>query len=140
MSTLDEVQACFESLKENLESEGFEVSYETTEYSIKLLPGIVQIDLDKNIIISRDSSSQNFENFDFEVLSSIYDLVRVSREIINKETTMCNFDHYEYMTSNPKYSIGRNNYNHNKIYRILDRQTEEEFRFAIRNCVIPQGL
>jgi ABC-type antimicrobial peptide transport system permease subunit len=138
--TNDAFQECFDSLKENLEKEGFSFSSETADYSINLLPGTIKVNLDKEITISREGTSQNFEDFDIEIISDIYGLVKVVGLIVNEETSTCDFDHYNYMIYDPKYSIEKNNFDDSKIYSVMNRRTREEFRFAVRNCVIPPGL
>ena len=48
--TRSDVQECFDSMRDDFESKGFDVSGGATEYSIDLLPGSVEINLEKRIV------------------------------------------------------------------------------------------
>ena len=134
------VQNCFDSMREDFENRGFNVNGGSTTYSVDLLPGYVAINLKKKIDISKDGVAQKFENFDTRVLSSIYDLVRVAREVVNSESQFCHFEYNGYMLLYPRYSIKKIDYEESKIYSILDRHSKEEFKFAVRSCAFPPGI
>jgi len=134
------VQTCFNAMREDFESRGLEVSEGDTEYVIDLLPGIVKVDLKKNIVVSGESGSSSFEDFGFEIISPIYDLVRVSREIVNGESQFCNFEYNGYMLLYPKYDIRRVDYRDSKMYRVIDRWSGDEFKFAVRSCAFAPGI
>jgi len=107
---------------------------------IDLLPGKVDIKLSKDVVIEREGSSQRFEDFGSSVPSSIYDLVRVARDIVNSETQYCNFEYNGYMLLYPQYDIRRIDYDGSKIYRVIDRRTGAEFKFAVRSCAFAPGI
>ena len=134
------VLECFNSMKEDFEEKGFDVSGGSTNYSINLLPGQVEINLNKKINLVRGESSQSFENFDTKILSPIYELVRIAREIVNSESQYCNFEYNGYMLLYPDYDIRRIDYSDSKIYRLIDRQTGAEFKFAVRSCAFAPGV
>lgn len=135
--TMDDVQACFNSFREELESRGLSLSWEATNYSIKLLPGKISIILNKKINVKSGDTSQNYEDFSFSILSPLYDLTNVAMEIVNSESEYCNFEYTKYMGLNPQFDIKRTDYDSNKIYRIIDRKSLHEFKFAVRSCVSP---
>jgi len=138
--TKDEVQVCFDSMREDFENKGFDVSGGATTYSIDLLPGNVEIKLEKKIDLVRGDSSQNFEDFDTKILSPIYELTRIAREIVNSESQYCNFEYNGYMLLYPDYDIRRIDYRDSKIYRLIDRPTGAEFKFAVRSCAFAPGI
>ncbi len=138
--TGDAVQGCFNTMREDFENKGFDVSGGQTEYSIDLLPGYVEINLAKNIDVSRGEASQRFENFDTKVLSPIYDLVQIARDVVNSESQFCHFEYNGYMLLYPQYDIRRIDYSDSKIYRLIDRKTGDEFRFAVRSCAFAPGI
>ena len=138
--TVDKVQDCFNAMREDFEDRGYDVSGGATEYSIDLLPRKVDILLKKSVDVSKDGVAQSFENFDEEVSSSIYDLVRIAREVVNSEAQYCNFEYNGYMLLYPRYDIRRIDYSDSKIYRLIDRKTKEEFRFAVRSCAFAPGV
>ncbi len=138
--TQAEVQGCFDLMREDFENRGFDVSGGATTYSIDLLPGYVAINLRKKIDISRGGTAESFENFDSRVLSSIYDLVRVARDVVNSESQYCHFEYNGYMLLYPQYDIRRIDYSDSKIYSLTDRRSKEEFKFAVRSCAFAPGI
>ena len=138
--TEDSVQGCFDAMREDFEDRGFDVDGSETVYSVDLLPGYVKINLDKKISISRGGSAQSFENFETKVLSPIYDLVQVARDVVNSEAQFCHFEYNGYMLLYPQYDIRRIDYSDSKIYRLIDRPSGAEFRFAVRSCAFAPGI
>ena len=138
--TKDEIQTCFDSMRDDFESKGFDVSGGATTYSIDLIPGSVDINLEKRVDIVRGDSSQSFENFNTNILSPIYELMRIAREVVNSESQFCHFEYNGYMLLYPDYDIRRIDYSDSKIYRLIDRRTEAEFKFAVRSCAFAPGI
>ncbi len=138
--TKDAVQGCFNTMREDFENRGFDVGGGETVYSVDLLPGYVKINLVKNIDVSRDGASQNFKDFGTRVLSPIYDLVQVARDVVNSEAQFCHFEYNGYMLLYPKWDIRRIDYSDSKIYRLIDRRSGAEFRFAVRSCAFAPGI
>ncbi len=134
------VQDCFNLMREDFENRGFDVKGGTTTYSIDLLPGYVAINLKKRIDISKGETAESFENFETRVVSPIYDLVQVAREVVNSESQFCNFEYNGYMLLYPQYNIKRIDYTDSKIYRLIDRKSGDEFKFATRSCALPPGI
>lgn len=134
------VQGCFNTMREDFENRGFEVSGSGTEYEIDLLPGYIAVELKKGMEISGEVGSQSFEDFSFEVVSPIYDLVRVSRIIVNSESQFCNFEYNGWMLLYPEYDIRRVDYRDSKMYRVIDRRSGAEFKFAVRSCAFAPGV
>ena len=138
--TQDEVQECFNTMRIDFEDRGFDVGGGPTEYSVNLLPEMVQISLSKRIDVSKEGASQSFGNFDTEILTPIYELVQISMDVVNAESQYCNFEYNGYMLLYPKYDIRRIDYSNSKIYRLVDRRSGAEFRFAVRSCAFAPGM
>lgn len=138
--TRAQVQECFDLVRDDFESRGFDVNEGATTYLVDLLPGYVAISLRKKIDISKEGASQSFENFDSRVVSPIYDLVRVARDVVNSESQFCNFEYNGYMLLYPQYDIRRIDYSDSKIYRLIDRRSGAEFKFAVRSCAFAPGI
>jgi len=134
------VQDCFDTMREDFEDRGFDVSGGATEYSVDLLPGYVEIDLVKKIDVSKGESAQSFEDFGARLLSPIYELVQIARDVVNSESQFCHFEYNGYMLLYPKYDIRRIDYSDSKIYRLIDRRSGLEFRFAVRSCAFAPGI
>ena len=133
--TKEQVGECFNLLGQDFSERGYSISQGDENYSIDLLPGKIKINLKKKIDISRTGEAQSFENFDNQILSPLYEIVELTRKIINDESTYCSFDYIYHMSLYPQDSIRRISYMGSKIYYILDRNSGKEFKFAIRGCV-----
>jgi len=73
-------------------------------------------------------------------LSSLYDLVETSANIVNGESQFCNFEYVGYMILYPRFDIRKVDFEKSKIYWVMNRETGEEFRFAVRSCAFPPGI
>ncbi|MCK5321458.1 hypothetical protein KAJ38_02675, partial [Candidatus Pacearchaeota archaeon] len=138
--TMVEVQDCFNSMREDFEGRGFDVSGGSANYSIDLLPGSVEISLKKRISLVHGESSQNFEDFNTKISSPIYELIKIARDVVNSESQYCHFEYNGYMLLYPQYDLQRIDYSDSKIYRLIDRRSEMEFRFAVRSCAFAPGI
>ncbi len=132
--TKEQVAECFGLLDEDFSERGYSVSQEDEDYSIDLLPGKIKINLKKKIDISKTGEAQSFENFDNQILSPLYEIVELTRKIVNDESAYCSFDYIYHMSLYPQESIRRISYAGSKLYYILDRNSGKEFKFAIRGC------
>ncbi|MCK5342111.1 MAG: hypothetical protein KAR20_01840, partial [Candidatus Heimdallarchaeota archaeon] len=92
------------------------------------------------ISLVHGESSQNFEDFDTKILSPIYELIKIARDVVNSESQYCHFEYNGYMLLYPKYDIRRIDYQDSKIYRLIDRRSEMEFKFAVRSCAFAPGI
>ncbi len=140
LDTKDAITKCFDSMREDFELRGYDINGSDTKYSVNLLPGNVRVNLEKKFNVSKDGASQRFDNFNTRIPSSIYELVGITREVLNSETVYCVFDAAAYMYIYSKYNIEMTSYNNDKIYSVGDRLTGEKFRFAVRGCVPDPSL
>ncbi|MBU3923376.1 MAG: hypothetical protein KJ592_00505 [Nanoarchaeota archaeon] len=134
------VEDCFDFMRRDFEERGYDVEVGASDYSVDLLPGFVEINLDKKVRVSKDGTSQEFDDFGTSKASAIYDLVGIAREVVNSEAQFCHFEYNGYMLLYPKYDIRRVDYMDSKIYRLIDRRSLEEFKFAVRSCALAPGV
>lgn len=134
------VQQCFSQMEEEWKSRGFSVESDVMDFEIILVPKRVVIKLSKNMRFVKGDDSQSFNEFDTAVLSPLYDLVYVAREIVNQESEYCNFEYGGFMAFYPNYNIKKIDYDESKIYKIIDRSSGNEFKFAVRSCALPPGI
>jgi len=140
ISTQDSVGNCFALLEEEYSSRGFLVTFGDLDYSIDLVPGSIDISLERSVVISRSDSSQEYLAFSFEVLSPLYDLIEVARLIINDESQFCNFEYTGYMLLYPQFSISRIDFEKSKLYDVMHRDSLKNFKFSVRSCAFPPGI
>ncbi len=99
------------------------------------------IKIDSEITYSQGDQTATLDGFDIVFLTRLYDLAIVAQEITTQEANYCNFDHTGFGLLYPEYKIDLiKTSNLNKVYTVQDKKTEEEFKFAIRGCVIPPGF
>ena len=136
-----EVRSCFSSLKEQLEKRNYKVIMgEGMEIITELQTRKVIVTAKKELEMTKNQETKKITQFKSQVLSSVYDLVMIAREIVNQESQYCNFEYNGFMLLYPRYDIKRISYDEDRIYNILDRINNEEFKFAIRSCAFPPGL
>ena len=140
MNTQDSVENCFTLLEEEYSSRGFLVTFGDLDYSIDLVPGSIDVSLERSVVISRGDSSQEYTIFSFEVLSPLYDLIEVARLIINDESQFCNFEYTGYMLLYPQFSISRIDFEKSKLYDVVHRDSSKNFKFSVRSCAFPPGI
>jgi len=138
--TQEKVENCFTEVIEDLEARGYDVEEGELGYFLKLVPGDIIVTLKKTLEISREDTTESYEDFSFEITSRTYELLSLNSEIVNQEAQYCYFDYNSYMLLYPKYTITRTDYNFSKIYTILHEETNEKTKFAVRSCVIPPGI
>jgi hypothetical protein len=134
------VATCFDSLKKELEKEQFSVSKGEMSFSVELVSGKVIAHVETKIEISKGETAQSFSNWGTQIISPVYDLAMIAREIVNQESQFCNFEYNGFMLLYPAYKIKRISYNNSRIYEVIDRVSGKDFRFAVRGCVVPAGF
>jgi hypothetical protein len=136
----EKVKMCFENLKINLEKRGFDVSESPIDWGVEILPGKIEVSINKKISAKNEDDTRSFEIFKVGTASPLYELLMIAREIVNQESQFCNFEYNGFMLLYPEYDIKRIDYDDNKIYYLKDRQTSREFKFAVRSCVFAPGV
>jgi hypothetical protein len=138
--TYDDVEQCFTKLRDDLENRGYTIKEGDLTYSIELVPGNVKVNIQKKLDIKKEDSSQSFEDFSFEILSQMYGLFNMAREVVNQESQYCSFDYNGFMMLYPEYRITRVNYDNSLIYTAINEKSNEKIKFAIRSCTFPAGM
>ena len=68
-------------------------------------------------------------------------VAEIAGEIVNQESDYCNFDTLGFMIIYPEYDVSKFETGDGiLIYQIIDRNSNKEFTFAIRGCVLPPGM
>tara|TARA_Y100000310_G_scaffold264930_1_gene275750 strand:- start:274 stop:1044 length:771 start_codon:yes stop_codon:yes gene_type:complete len=142
--TKQRIGNCFIALKAGLEDKNYEVDMQEKSemnFSVNIVEGLIVTKIDRNFVIKIREEEQRFEKFDMILNHPMYDLVRISQEIVNQEAIYCNFDYLGYMIFYPDYDIRKFLTGDDvKIYTVKDIKSEKDFEFAIRSCAIPAGL
>lgn len=136
----EDVRDCFDELGRSLEKQGYVVDASYGGFDINLIEGEVVIKIDGEISLTKTGETSKQEDFEVIIPSRIYELSEMAQEIVNKESTNGNFDHYE-MFLYKDFDINKYKTSDSSvIYTIKHRKSEEEFQFAVRGAVMPSGF
>jgi hypothetical protein len=139
-ATRSQVEQCFVDMIEELEARGDTVTEGDLYYSLELVPGNLLVKIEKEITITGKDTTQSFEDFSFEILTQMYGLFNLAREVVNQESQFCYFDYNGFMTLYPEYKIKKISYDDTWIYTAFHEKTNEKIKFAIRGCTFPAGI
>jgi hypothetical protein len=133
----DDVQICFNKLIENLEKQNYDVTKNYNGFEVELTLEGVKLLIYGEIDLIKNGESLKMQNIGTIIPTNLYELVLISKSILNSETEYCEFNVNSYMLIYPeikidlfKDSVGE------KIYTIKNREIDNYFRFAVRGCII----
>lgn len=135
------IKICFDNLDNELRNRGAEVSGGAAGFKIGIVPDTIVIKLNRSMEVTEKGVVRGYDNFNFEIPSPLYSLVRAALEIANSEAKYCYFEYVGYMILNPNLIIEKNNLGDStKIYSIRDVKSKQKLNIAIRGCAIPPGI
>jgi len=135
-----EVKDCFSRLKAELEGKGYEVSIGQLKIETTLEPNRMVITSKRKMTISGEEETQNFDEFETRFTTPLYDLSEIATEIVNQEAAYCDFDTLSFMLMHPEYDVRKKVIEDSNLYTLKILETGEEFKFAVRGCVMPPGI
>ena len=139
--TKENIDNCFRTLQLGLENKNYNVELGEMNFSIDIVEDQIITNIDRKFVLGIREEEQRFEKFKIVENHPMYDLLRVSQEIVNQEANYCHFDYLGYMIFYPDYDIRKFLTGDDvKIYTVKDLISEKDFEFAIRSCAIPPGL
>ncbi len=134
------VVECFNEIIEDYERKGFSVTQRPLNYSVDVLPGKIELGIQKEITLEDDAGTETFKKFGFSMPTKLYELTQTVQRIITLESQYCYFDISSYMLLYPESNITRRDYTDSKIYQVADRNTQETYKFAVRTCPFAPGV
>jgi superfamily I DNA and/or RNA helicase len=136
----EEVTACFNNLKANYEGEGYAVQLQIGKTKVELLPKRVITTFENYTFTATKGETKMYNSFNVVLNNNLYELISISNSIIEYEATYGNADPRIYMTYYPDLKVEKNlRDDGTRIYTIMDRNTENKFKFASRSVAIPPG-
>ena len=139
--TRQDIDNCFKTLQLGLENKNYNVELGEMNFSVNFVEDQILTNIDRKFVIEIREEERRFEEFRIVENHPMYDLIRVTQEIVNQEANYCNFDYLGYMIFYPDYDIRKFLTGDDiKIYTVKDLISEKDFEFAIRSCAIPPGL
>lgn len=132
---------CFESLRNNYRTKGYDVELLEGERTFNIGPELIELNFNKSMTITRGNNIQKFDNFYWRKNSKLYDILTVSNNILDWEENMGDSLPEAYMIDDPFLRVEKRlKENDNKLYFVSHRETGEEFRFASRSLAAPPGI
>jgi hypothetical protein len=142
----NEVEQCFDRMKEYYEREGYAVSVEENgEFEFKILPNEMSINLGRNLVLTKGEDVKDYRNFALERPSKFYEIIEVSNNILLWEEEVGESVPEAYMYNYPYIDIERRlkdneDYDDVKIYTLTHTETQEQFKFASRSLAYPPAF
>lgn len=138
---LDDVRECFDNLVSSLDRRGYVVDATYNGFDVEFATNKIVIDVNGEIVLTKSGEVTRQEEIEVVVPTRFYDLAVVVQEIVSQEARFCNFETQGFMAFYPKFNIERfKTGDSTTIYTVQHKDTKEEFKFALRGCVIPPGF
>ncbi len=135
------IDLCFDNFKNAVEKRNGEINYGEGDIDIDFATNRIYLTITKDITINKNGNIRNYDEFDIEIKSPVYELANVAIEIANQEAKYCYFEYAGYMILHSRFDIRKTVMSDStKIYTIKDKQTEKEMNIAVRSCAIPAGI
>lgn len=135
------VEDCFSTIVKEYEGSGYDIEEGELSIEIEFPERRIRASVSKDLSLKRDESVNVFDKFSGEISSPLYDLVDLSRKIINFETAVCEFDKDTWDLVYSEILVKRfRASDQSKIYSLLDRKTDKELKFAVKTCLLPAGI
>ena len=135
------IEECFKDYKREIEKRQGLVDLGGMNLDVELAPDRIFVNVERNINLKIKEQNYNYDNFNIEIISPLYNLARIATEISSQEAKYCYFEYIGYTILYPRYKITRTSMSdYTEIYTIKDKRSEKEINIAIRSCAIPPGL
>ncbi len=132
---------CFADYGKSLEQQNYAVQVNYKGFGLDINNGKVIITSDSELTYTRSGETSKFNNFKLIIPSRLYDLATVAQEVTAQEAKYCNFENVGFGLLYPQFKVDIfKSSSLDKIYTIIYKKSNEQFKFAIRGCVIPPGF
>ena len=132
-----DVSGCFDSLVSTLKSQGYQVASNYNGFEVYIMPNRIYLNISADVTTNK-SSTQRYDSFQAQVPSEVYNMLSLTNDLINQES-MCNLT-VSYIFNYPNYQIlWYGSSDQSNIFHIVNRQTQEQFNFAVRSCAVQIG-
>ena len=135
------LDSCFSALEDNFDSNGYNVGLDrsSNDFSVEVLPERILLRIDSELRLSKDST-QTYESFDIFYNNNIYQLLSLTKTIINQEAKFGDADTWLYMMAYKDLKIQKlKQSDDTKIYILENKNTGQNFQFASRSLAWPAG-
>ena len=137
----EDIKNCFDDMAGAFEKQGYAVEARYNGFDITLMPSKIKVDIDGELTLTKSGESSVEKEFVVFKRTKFYELAVIAQEIVSQEAKYCNFETNGFMMFYPLYRIDRLRLGDStNIYTLEQKNTKEDFKFAVKSCVIPGGL
>jgi len=145
------VRGCMNSVKSDLEDDGYSVSMGDVDVDVELVPRNVLINIQSDFRMAKDKT-ESYKSIKTDLSSSLYDFVMITGSILNWEARYGDAETMNYMMYYPSLKVEKKiQGDGTTIYALTDRlsvdsiylpaeDSSNKFKFAVRSVVIPAGI
>lgn len=134
------IEECVASLKGEMEKRGYTFSNKRPDLTLSINPKGIRASVEGKITVTKNEETKEYDNFNVNVNSGIYDLIMIAGSVLNYEARIGDADPLVYMFYYPNLRAQKVRQDDGtKIYLLQDRDTGEELRFASRSLSWPAG-
>lgn len=136
----EEIQTCFDEMKDSFRNQGFEISSNPVlkDFEVNLKPKRIVIETDSEITLTKSGESSTQENFEISINSRLFEITQTVQEIVNQEAQFCYFEVTGFLLTYPDFVIDLFRMDDfTEIYTVEHKNSKEKFRFAVRGCASP---
>jgi len=138
-SIQNEVQACFNSLRESYQDKGYNVQMRPGDTIVELLPKRIVTRFDYRVTLTKDGT-ENYESFNVVLNNNLYELISIANSILAWEAIYGDAETTTYMNYYPDLKVEKKKETDGTtIYILTDRNTGNKFQFASRSVAWPPG-
>ena len=129
----DEVIGCFDALQKNYEDLGYVVVLQPGSTKIELLPKRIVTSFTHVLTLTK-GETETHDSFNIVLNNNLYELISITKSIIEWEATIGQADPRLYMTYYPDLGVRKiRGSDETRIYVLTDRNNENKFQFASKS-------
>jgi hypothetical protein len=134
-----DMENCFDEMVESF-SGRYVVASNYDSFEVEILPKRINLQTDAGITLTKSEETTEHKDFQISVASRLYEVSSIVQEIVNQEAQFCYAETLGIALTYPELTINKLPTGDDIIYSVEHIDSEEKFRFAIRDCVIPPGM
>ncbi len=136
----EQVEECFNSMKNSYQGQGYTVDLRKGEKIIQLLPKRIVATFNYSMDLTKGTDVQKYDSFVVMMDNNLYELSAIANNIVEWETAYGDSEISTYMTLYHDLKVEKNLIESGtKVYVLTDRNTGNKFQFATRGQVWPAG-
>jgi hypothetical protein len=134
-------EQCFRNLVDEMKRRGYEVREGELNTSVEINEDDITIRIEKTLATKFEGQSTGYSVFDVKINSPLYKMADTARNIVNFESTFCEFNNVKWMLFYPEIEVRKFVASDStKVYTMTYRDTNKSMSFAVKTCVLPAGL